>query len=333
MNTKNLFIVLIILAVGGIIYTQSKTTEAPVDTQKNEASQETASKTSRSFDENMLCYGEKTLVDYGQPEFPSGYSYSMLVFDISDPQNVEGYARYYPYGTDSNVGSIKGTYDADTNIIKAVSSSYGEGMTYDHSQIWRVEDDMLISGYLESQMEGDLVVDFDNFEDLTWNTENPQKRISCDQLDTWLDDVYAQWNEYDAEVDYERIARIMEDPDLTSGVTSKMTDLDNNWETEETIFYLGASDYCGTGGCTMIVVDKNDTILDKFTVTRKPILVNNTMVENTWKDLVVWSDNSYRLLKHTTGGYPSNPSLETKLSERDVEWHPEKYFTVMHDHK
>lgn len=333
MKTKNLIIIIVLLALAwvGVMYFQSNNDKVKIE--KNtyiEEDDELMVETPTIEKDGILCFGERTKSEFSR-EGSIEYNYSMLVLDISNPENVQGYVRYYPYGTDSGVSSIKGTYNQENRIIRATLSSYGEGMNYEDNRIWKFENKQLISGYTKAQMGGSLE-SYKNLDEVIWNTDNPEKNIECSAVDTWLDEVYAQY-EYPEDIDYDRISKILNDEDIDENtkITERYLDADNNWETEETLIFIESPAYCGSGGCTMILVNEKDEIITKFTVTRKPVLIGNNIEKKEWTDLVVWSDGSYRLLQHDGKTYPSNPSLAQKLSERDVEWHPEKYFVIMND--
>ncbi len=332
MKPKYFITLIILIGIGAITYSQlhkTKNTEV-VPRGLNISHVEETEK-----NENIFCFGDRSFHQYYEDD-PGGYSYSMLVFDISNPESVEGYSRYHPYGTDSGVSSIQGVYDKETKTITAITSSYGEGMYHSNSRIWKLEEGSIISGYTEAQL-GGKIVSYENLDDVIWNTDYPESAIDCSLVDEWLNEMYTQWesfNDFDEDEMYNRISSIMNDSDLrdTTTATGKYIDADSNWETEEYLFFLEGPDYCGSGGCTMVLIDSSDRILTKFTVTRKPILIENYREPNIWKDIVVWSNGSYRLLQHDGNTYPSNPSLAPKLSVRDVEWHPENFFMVMNDH-
>ncbi len=329
MKIKHIIRTIILIGIASIIYLQINKSEKIETTIP-------ASNIPMVDTEKLLCFGDRSFHQYFDND-SGGYSYSILVLDISNPEFVEGYSRYHPYGTDSGVSSILGTYDKENEVIRATESSYGEGTSYTNSQIWKFQDNTLISGYTEAQLGGNIE-DYENLDEVIWNTDFPEKPIDCSQVDEWLDEMYLQWESYSSTEKndqdmYDRIAVIMDNPRLqeTTTVTEKYIDADSNWETQEYLFFLEGPDYCGSGGCTVVMVNGDDQVINRFTVTRKPILMQNYEKSNQWKDIVVWSDGSYRLLEHTDSGYPTNPSMAPKLSDRDVEWHPEKYFMIMND--
>lgn len=87
---------------------------------------------------------------------------------------------------------------------------------------------------------------------------------------------------------------------------------------KELLVLLDSSWFCGSGGCTAYLLSAQGNVLSRMTVVRTPILVDNR-VTNDWKDLIVWSNGSYRRMQFNGTHYPSNPSIEPKLS-RDSQW-------------
>jgi len=88
--------------------------------------------------------------------------------------------------------------------------------------------------------------------------------------------------------------------------------IDLNGDGEDEIFVRFFTPYfCGTGGCTFLLLDKNLKIITDFTVTRAPIFVETTIV-NGWSILLVKDHGVFKELKYENGTYPSNPSMLPK---------------------
>lgn len=66
--------------------------------------------------------------------------------------------------------------------------------------------------------------------------------------------------------------------------------------------------YCGSGGCTFLLLDRYSEIITKFSVTDAPIYVSSEK-ENGWDVLYLLSDGKYRKTVYGKKGYPSNPSV------------------------
>ncbi|WP_379963623.1 hypothetical protein [Epilithonimonas sp. UC225_85] len=72
--------------------------------------------------------------------------------------------------------------------------------------------------------------------------------------------------------------------------------------------------FCGSGGCTLALLDSDLTLINRFTVTRTPITIDST-IENGWKVLWLQDANAWKKLTHKNGKYPSNPSLINSSKE------------------
>ena len=88
--------------------------------------------------------------------------------------------------------------------------------------------------------------------------------------------------------------------------------IDLNEDGQEEIFVrLMSSYFCGSGGCTFLLLDKYGEVITKFTVTRAPIFVESTQV-NGWSVLLVKDAGVFKELTYENGSYPSNPSVLPK---------------------
>lgn len=72
--------------------------------------------------------------------------------------------------------------------------------------------------------------------------------------------------------------------------------------------------FCGSGGCTFYLLHNDGSIITVFSVSDAPFiaLLNKT---NNWRDLLVKSNGSLRLLLYNGKTYPSNPSVAPKFTE------------------
>lgn len=90
---------------------------------------------------------------------------------------------------------------------------------------------------------------------------------------------------------------------------------------EDAIVLLSGTDWCGTGGCTMLIF-KNDRsgylLLSRSTVTRSPIRVSPA-ITNGWKDLIVSTRGvGDALMQFDGSAYPGNPSMQQAATPAQV---------------
>ena len=70
--------------------------------------------------------------------------------------------------------------------------------------------------------------------------------------------------------------------------------------------------FCGSGGCSQIILDKRGNVISRFTVSDYPVVIDNTK-SNGWKDLFILSGGKYWVIKFDGKTYPSNPSMQPEL--------------------
>jgi len=106
------------------------------------------------------------------------------------------------------------------------------------------------------------------------------------------------------------------DADLKGRFTDALVDL-NGDGTPEAVVYLSSNDWCGSGGCTtLILVRDGDSwrLLTKVTITRPPIRVLATK-SNGWRSISVWVHGGgiqpgYEAeLRFDGKAYPANPTM------------------------
>lgn len=91
------------------------------------------------------------------------------------------------------------------------------------------------------------------------------------------------------------------------------TDLNGDGKNEIFVSLVG-SYFCGSGGCTMLLLDSNYKLITKFTVMQGSIFVE-PKTENDWKVLMVKSEGEWKSLVYADGTYPSNPSVVEKSKQ------------------
>jgi len=88
--------------------------------------------------------------------------------------------------------------------------------------------------------------------------------------------------------------------------------IDLNDDGKEEIFVRFMTSYfCGSGGCTFLLLDEYSEIITKFSVTRAPIFVEPSK-ENGWSLLLVKDSGVFKELRFNGDTYPSNPSVLPK---------------------
>jgi hypothetical protein len=75
---------------------------------------------------------------------------------------------------------------------------------------------------------------------------------------------------------------------------------------------LRGSYFCGSGGCTMYLLDNQGNVITKFSVSRDVVIDNK--VTNGFQDLFIYSGGKFRIVKYDGQTYPSNPSILPALN-------------------
>lgn len=87
-------------------------------------------------------------------------------------------------------------------------------------------------------------------------------------------------------------------------------DLNNDGQEELFINFITPY-FCGSGGCTLLLLDSNWEKITRFTVTSTPIMIEPNK-DKKWSILMVKDDGVWKDLQYKNGKYPSNPSLLSK---------------------
>jgi hypothetical protein len=89
--------------------------------------------------------------------------------------------------------------------------------------------------------------------------------------------------------------------------------IDLNGDGSEELFAVLVSPYfCGTGGCTWLVINYDGTVLTRGSVAGYPVYVGEVGSES-YRTLYVRSGGSYHVMEFSNGSYPSNPSVEPAI--------------------
>lgn len=89
----------------------------------------------------------------------------------------------------------------------------------------------------------------------------------------------------------------------------QLQEIDLNNDGKKEIFVNFMTPYfCGTGGCSILLLNDKIEPITKFTVTRTPIYVEK-VAENEWRVLLTQSEGKWRKLIYKDNSYPTNPSM------------------------
>lgn len=84
-------------------------------------------------------------------------------------------------------------------------------------------------------------------------------------------------------------------------------DLNNDGKMETFISFFTPY-FCGTGGCSAVLLDNNLKPITKFTVTNPPFYVESAQ-ESRWPIIYLQNNGQWKRLNYKNGKYPSNPSV------------------------
>lgn len=90
--------------------------------------------------------------------------------------------------------------------------------------------------------------------------------------------------------------------------------------------------FCGSGGCTFLLLSNHGDIITQFSVVRMPVYLDTESMKG-WRNLIVYSGGDNRVVKFDGTSYPSNPStLETfsgdlEKLEKIMDWESLQTFT------
>ncbi|MCM5664162.1 hypothetical protein [Galbibacter mesophilus] len=106
----------------------------------------------------------------------------------------------------------------------------------------------------------------------------------------------------------------------------QLYEIDLNEDGEKEIFINFMTPYfCGTGGCSMLLLNADLKKISHFSVMNPPLFVEKTM-KNGWKILLIKDRGEFKELLHLKDGYPSNPSVLPKAPYDAPSGHAEILF-------
>ncbi|MEO1263931.1 MAG: hypothetical protein AAFZ15_34315 [Bacteroidota bacterium] len=79
--------------------------------------------------------------------------------------------------------------------------------------------------------------------------------------------------------------------------------------------------FCGSGGCSGLILNSDFTVNSELSVLEYPIFVSNIFLSNGWYDIFAKSGDTFHRLTYDGTKYPGNPSIAPEL---DMAFYPEK---------
>lgn len=91
---------------------------------------------------------------------------------------------------------------------------------------------------------------------------------------------------------------------------------DLNGDSKKEIFVALTGPYfCGSGGCTIYLLDYQGNVITRFTVAEYSIAID-AQKTNGWNDLLIESKGKFHVVKFDGRKYPSNPSVQKSIAGR-----------------
>lgn len=84
-------------------------------------------------------------------------------------------------------------------------------------------------------------------------------------------------------------------------------DLNQDGKRELLVGLIGPN-FCGTGGCTVLLLTYHGDVITQFTVVDYPVYID-TEATNGWNNLIMYSGSKNRKVTFDGESYPTNPSL------------------------
>lgn len=96
----------------------------------------------------------------------------------------------------------------------------------------------------------------------------------------------------------------------SSSRSFRLAEYDLNNDGKKEIFVaLQGMYFCGSGGCTFLLLQNDGTLITRFTVTEYPIMISDKETKD-WKNLMLESRAKLHEMKYNGKAYPSNPSVQ-----------------------
>lgn len=91
---------------------------------------------------------------------------------------------------------------------------------------------------------------------------------------------------------------------------------------QDAIVLLRGMQWCGSGGCTMLVLAAQDdgfSVVSRSTVTSPPVRVSRSGADG-WRDIIVHSAGKARLMRFGGDSYPANPSMQPDVPDTQAKF-------------
>ncbi|TDO19980.1 hypothetical protein [Pedobacter duraquae] len=86
--------------------------------------------------------------------------------------------------------------------------------------------------------------------------------------------------------------------------------IDLNHDGNSEVFVgLSGPYFCGSGGCTLLLLSDKGELITRFTVSETPVRILKSSTDG-WNDLLIQSQAEHHVLKYDGKTYPSNPSIQ-----------------------
>lgn len=93
------------------------------------------------------------------------------------------------------------------------------------------------------------------------------------------------------------------------------SEFDLNGDSKKEIFVgLTGPYFCGSGGCSVYLLDNQGNIITYFSVADYPIVIDAKKT-NGWNDLLMNSRGKFHTMKFNGKKYPSNPSVQKTINK------------------
>ncbi|EJL69163.1 hypothetical protein [Chryseobacterium populi] len=93
----------------------------------------------------------------------------------------------------------------------------------------------------------------------------------------------------------------------------RYTEADLNGDNNKEIFIMmNGSYFCGTGGCTVFLLNSKGQKISRFTVVGGPIAISSDKA-NGWADLIIPSRGQNYQVKYNGKTYPGNPTVQPEF--------------------